>query len=532
MLRLVRVVFPVLALVGVLLIDGCGTTDCDRTTCDLRDLYIDDMEDLEDVCSVSLMREDWVPASPPDGFSWQDTRRMWWYVKDREVRREDLYPWTQSVPGEAYIPVLEINHREAMYDWVVTNPDQEWDGLMRLVSKVGSDYSELRFLEVWLRQKTGDGGTMHIDLGAVSENFYHPWAADSLHTEDKDHDGELGEYENTGLDGIPDGMPGDDPDDDWSYSEGDYSHINGMEGDPKPTPDTEDLDSDGNLDTDQVHFGLSFDLSDTTYFAHVGVYGWHHYRLPLAWAGSVGGDPSWRSIRYIRFFFTDVDSPSVFQIAYLWITGLTWREEDIRTKADMAWIEPGDEERFFVYADYSYQSPEYEPPCDPGNESDGYPMTEKSMVFSFEDLAPGNCGAVHRQLPDTQDLTSTSHENVAFYVRGGQYASTDDVYMFVRIGTDSLNFYEIGVAVTPGWQAAEVPLAELSAVGAAVATVQNLYGTEVTHRAIPRGDGWIGMYGGPSLTRVEWLGAGVMNAANASAATTGKVLFDDLRLTD
>ncbi len=53
-----------------------------------------------------------------------------------------------------------------------------------------------------------------------------------LNTEDKNHDGVLTLEEDTGLDGIPDGHPGDDPNDhaDNSIDQfGDYPFINGTE---------------------------------------------------------------------------------------------------------------------------------------------------------------------------------------------------------------------------------------------------------------------------------------------------------------
>jgi hypothetical protein len=502
-----------------------------------RDVYIDDMEGVRDLRSFSLIREAWVPASPPTDFSYRDNRKIWWYVKDREVKEQDLFPEAESRPGEAFIPVLEINFRKFAYGWVAPDPDtaKQWSGLERLVSKTGSDYSDLRFLEVWLRKKEGHRGKMYVDLGAVSENFYHPWA-DTLNTEDKDSDGKLSEDENTGLDGIPDGQPGDDQveyEDNWSYSEGDYSHINGTEGDPNLVPDTEDIDGNGNLDKDEVLFRLGFDLSDTTYI--VGRSGdWCHYMIPLADADALGGSPSWKSIRYVRFFFTGVDTPSVFQLAYLQISGASWLEEGIRRKEDMARVERLPRESFEISAKNTRDDPSYDPPYDPGTDPEGYKKREQSLVFGLRNLEAGNCGSVYKTLPGNAG-DYTLYHTLAFYVHGDPNASAEDLSFFLRIGADSINFYEYGMKVTPGWSDVRLKLDEITNLKTSTdTTTVTLYGKPVLRRERTLTEAtWIAVYGEPSITRVSRIGAGVVNRGTAPTSDTAvEVWFDDLRLTD
>jgi hypothetical protein len=513
------------------------------------DVYIDDMEGVKDLRSFSMLRESWFQASPPTGLRWEDTRKIWWYVKDREVKEEDLFVEAESRPGEAFIPVLEMNYRDAMYDTVFTNPDDEWGGLMRLVSRSGSDYSELRFVEVWLRQKQGQADSMHIDLGTVNENFYRPWEPDVLHTEDKDKDGQLSVEENTGLDGIPNGAEGDDPDDNWSYSEGQYAHINGTEGDPRIVPDTEDLDGDGNLDTDDIHFRLSFDLEDTTFIVNEATKGWRQYRIPLAGADTLGGSPSWRSIKYLRFFFTGVDSQAVFQVAYLQIAGASWLEEGIRTKDDMLRADVPPEETFEISAKNTRDDPDYDPPYDPGKDPEGYRKREQSLVFSMRNLGAGHSGSVYRLIPGKAS-NYTLYQSLAFYAHADGAASSESLYLFVRIGSDSVNFYEYGVRADsslqnlgsdrPGWQSIEIPLDDITNLKGSDDTVRvDLYGSprKVLYRERPldTGDGWIAVYGEPSITRITRIGSGVVNRRQDGVSTSSRAIevwFNDLRLTD
>ncbi|HEC83112.1 MAG TPA: hypothetical protein ENI46_01330, partial [Firmicutes bacterium] len=455
-----------------------------------------------------------------------------WYVRDNEVDEKDLFPNAESRPGEAKIPVMEINFRGPKYSHAPYEPDSSWSGLMRLVSKTGSDYSELKFFEIWLRPKVGSGGKMHVDLGSISENYYHPWV-DSLDTEDRDNNGIRSADENTGLDGVFTGEPGDDPDDDWSYSEGDYSHINGTENDPRISADTEDLDLDGNLDTDEVFFRLTFDLDDTTYIVNETPQGWRQYRIPLTQADTLGGSPNWRSIKYIRFFFTGIDSPAVYQIAYLQLAGASWLEEGIRTKETMTAAEPSEDEIFEISAKNTRDDPDYIPPYDPGRDPQGFKKREQSLVFSLRNLAPGNSGSVYKTLPgEAQDYTL--YEDMAFYVHGPEEVASESLFVFVRFGKDSLNFYEYGTRILPGWHDVRISLAELTNLKSEPPDTVTIYGQDgIEHRYKQTQEGWLAVYGAPNITRISRVGAGIVNLGkDRTSSTTLEIWFDDLRLTN
>ena len=507
-----------------LLAGGCGVTDNEPCR---RVHYLDDMEDAGIVQDFSVMREAWVPASVPAGYRWEDNRRIGWYVKDREVGVEDLFPDAQPGPGEGFLPVLEINFRDAQYPGKGYDPEGQWGGLMKLITAAGSDYSDMSYLEIWLRRKQGSGGRMHIDLGDVSENFYNPWEADSLHTEDKDRDGELSSTENTGLDGVFTGEAGDDPYDDWAFSEGDYSQMNGTEQNPRTVPDTEDLDGDNHLDTDDIHFSLAFDLDDPVYIVRE-VDEWKLYRVPLAEAEEYGGYPTWDAIRYMRFFFTETDSPAVYQMAYLRLTGSTWVNEGVHEYWGMSPISPPTGEVFQVGAKNTRDDPDYLPPYDPGKDPQGYMNREQSMMLFFTVEAPWHCGAAHRSLGRTEDFSL--YDSLSFYVHG------DDVpvvsYAFVRLGADSLNFYECGMRVLPGWNRVGTGFDELRAVESHAAQERTLYGNTVAFRGSETAGGWIWIYGEPALDQVSWIGAGlVLGAGPAPGPTPLEVWLDDFCVT-
>jgi hypothetical protein len=279
-----------------------------------------------ETASLSLLMPSWLPASPPSDHRWEDTRIMWWYDKDRDVREQDIFPNAPSSPGESFILVLETDIRDFRHE--EHEDAMGWAGIEQLLSSSGENLSKYEFFEVWIKQKQGEGGRLLVDAGDVSEDFYRPWREDSLHTEDKDKDGELSYPENTGLDGVPDGMAGDDPLDDYSYDPDEpdsirYAHINGLENDPKRLPDTEDLDHDGDLDKAEVHYRFSIDFSDTAHVAWSNN-DWVIYRIPLSEAVTRGGRPIWSSIKYVRIFFTGVQRRDRFQIARLAFVDSSW----------------------------------------------------------------------------------------------------------------------------------------------------------------------------------------------------------------
>jgi cell surface protein SprA len=401
---------------------------------------------------------------------------------------------------------------------------------MKVTAPEGRDYSDLDYLEIWLRRKVGNGGKMHVDLGEVSENFYNPWARDSLHTEDRDGDGKLDpETENTGLDGVFTGEAGDDPYDDWDYREGDCSQVNGTERNPRSIPDTEDLDGDGVLDTGEAHFRLSFDLDRQVHIARESGE-WKLYRVPLADAEALSGSPSWESIRYGRFFFTETDSPAVYQIAYFRLTGSTWENEGLRNYWDMSPFLRHTDETFEIGAKNTRDDPDYVPPYDPGTTAQGYPNLEQSMVLSLVTEVSWHCGTVHKRLGGVEDLTS--YDSLSFYCYGGNRPFEFPHHVFVRLGSDSLNFYEYGIRVMPDWHRIGVDLDDLRAVESHLPKERTMYGHTVSFRGGEIPGGWISIYGDPDLASISWLGAGlVVSYVSPPILTRFEVWLDDIQVT-
>lgn len=315
---------------------------------------------LKDI--VSLSRPAWVWSSIPlDPVTLLERSALvsdhavieWYNVLG--VLRRDLKPvLSEEEGGTLEVPALGVN---------VLNPPGTsaftptvWTGLTQAVPPALRDFSRNQYLEIWVNDMVQDHSLtrarLHIDLGSVSEDAF--WARDSppngrYDSEDKNLDGLLAPFEDTGLDGLFDWEePGYDPivnpdpdRDDYWYdlsNPTDYSHINGTErnglASSDPRPDTEDLNYNGYLDLTNNYFEAGLDLSDSAFVAidvardYAGnpnvkpSNGWRLFRIPVGSATFLSiGSPSWDRIEHCRLWLSDMAGPMNVQIAGVGVLG-------------------------------------------------------------------------------------------------------------------------------------------------------------------------------------------------------------------
>lgn len=226
----------------------------------------------------------WHPASPPISMNDETAlpaanvvRAFWYQIEpDSGATMRDFNP---ELSKEIDVPVTTM-HIEV--DFVPDDPTR-WTGIMAgfkgfpdpygyLNGREPLDLSNATVMSIWVNDFKPDpqdrGGKIYIELGSIDEDFYRP----DLNEHDReDRDGygfTLGgdHNEDTGLDGIHTGYPGDDPYDDyWSTripSDGNrFTHVNGTEGNGRE--DSEDLDQNEQLDQLNAYFRYEVDLSAT-----------------------------------------------------------------------------------------------------------------------------------------------------------------------------------------------------------------------------------------------------------------------------
>ena len=469
--------------------------------------YIDDFEDSERPISLVVHRTRWAPASAPASarFGVENRAHFAWYNPYDGVLRTDIWP-NQEEQIEAQ------NRRTDILSLELTprlQAAESWGGISLALSTV-NDFSESKFLEIWVR---GREGTLHVNLGdQINEDYI---ANGRLDTEDEPFpgqaagDGLVEPQEDVGIDGrndeaelnfylrrqdagfdttrslaerkqafaalYPDPDPlrpnrsPDDPEgDNWKYDQrnkNDYSHINGTENNKKDLasndrPDTEDLNGNGVLDRRNNYYHYEIDLSSSHYeVAGTQNEGWRQVRVPLfgPHVERVGLPDSTR-IEYVRLMLSSgPQDPVRAEIALVEIVGNKWQEDGVVRLDERFPI--GDREALDVTVIGTDKSQSYRPP--PGvkirrNVQSRTREREQSLVLAYENLEPGHQMSATRIL--TQAANYTSYERLRMYVYGDstetiEYAHGDssDLVLFVRFGVDSTNYYEAISPIFPGW---------------------------------------------------------------------------------
>ncbi len=518
---------------------------------------IDDMEGVDQTSMLGVQRRLWSFGSAPEelGVDVADRMNIDWYNPDRTVREGDLHPDLPTSEANETHTVLEIDYDAAN--------SASWAGLMRLLSKTGNDYSRDTYFEMWINDDGHRHGKIHMDLGTISEDYY-PLDASvgpngELDSEDIDvppngYDAD----EDRGLDNVwgvdGDNVPGDDGDDDYEFSFGsnDYSRINGTEGNERF--DTEDLNGNLYLDTENRYWELTIDLSDTTYLMRDNSdpaevpdedkrSDWRLYRIPLSHATSIGGVLDWTVIKSARIWVEDLTVGAVpLMIGSLDIKGNTWERQAVRDEDG----NPVDEEdlppdlEFIVGAVNTKEDPAYanDPPFPPGIDSDtNLPEREQSLALNYLNL-PGEWNVSAKNAFFSEE-NYTSYETLEFYVHGDDDVA-DGTRFFLRHGADSLNFYEYSLELREGWRQNLGSSQNRLKIAFDSFTDLKLdpYENDITAAAwgdtarvkgeLFRRVGW------PSLSRISTLSLGVRNDSEDLVGNeiSGSVWIDELVLTD
>jgi hypothetical protein len=568
-----------------------------------NNIYVDDMEGTEETSNMGVGRRQWsYPSVPrPAGGapllnSSDRFRRIEWYNPLNAARRGDLNPdLEQQSPDEArnVITVLEVGlHGGTQNDSL--GGLGAWGGVMRLLSKTGIDYSRRKFIEVWMNDFDRRRGKMHIDLGTISEDAM--WERSvppngTLDTEDKNNDLRLDDSgqrgpndEDTGLDGQFNEAEPTDPDrpptpagceneltddvagDNYCYdredSENDYSYINGTEN--NGYLDTEDLNGNLSLDMTESYLHYVIDLDPMVdSVAAFGKSGWRLYRIPLADGEAAAGAPQLdRDIKSVRFWFSDLDTTDArFQIASIDIVGNRWIEGPILSgvqataSGDTIHVPtppdsvPKTIAGYGLFADTTaaigsfsvrvidnktgedYQSPPIEV-----RTVNGVAEREQALVLDFEDLAARHSAYASKDLFQDEDYSRYATLDFWYQTRskiGG------DPWVFLRFGSDSLNFYEYRTPLIPGagWQEVFLDLAELTRVKLKPAPDDTATMYRPTTRqpiyALPVANGEVAAVGSPTLTRIGLILFGIVNrSADSTDVTSGEVWVNELSLSD
>ncbi len=538
--------------------------------------YIDDFEGVEDSDQLPVVRRRWYPASPPlsdpQGLGTLNPDSaasfLWYNIEPRfGTTAQDLNPNLNDRENST-VTTLDLQLRQQ------PNPSatQDWVGVMTGFGGGGLDLSRGQFLEIWVNDfKPNDidrGGTLHIDLGIIDEDFFEP-NLNRKNDEDRDSDGFQASIDDTGLNGVDDeqeldvnqstGAVTGDPDGDDYYSQriqGEFSKINGTEG--NLLYDTEDLDGSGALDVNSAYFSYAIDLAtDTTavdireQFPNYDRFNdenhkddrWRLYRIPLSSGElySQGGlEPNLLQIRHLRVWIEDLPAAYSanrrFQIAGFKVVGNRWEEDgirDITTNEEIPDTVATTTEFALGVISTKTDPGVYRPPINPNIENN-VEEKESSLFLRYTELEPQQEIRILKRFLGN-GLNMVNYRDLNLWVRiDNQTMLNDNVEYFFRMGTDARNYYEIALPFQSeyfrganGWAQVlfnisdwtnlkfETPDTNGVVAGAAtdVRDESVLYPTRLV--------------GGPSLFNVRFLYAGVRNK-NTGQSVSGEIWINDI----
>jgi len=551
--------------------------------------YIDDMEGNRESNTVALGRLSWfwssVPVNqraPGDSIPTPvsslttDHAVLQWYNPRPDgpsaAQEWDLKPvLKQAEGGDNNHQVLEMNVQPPPGQSAMDAED--WTGITQSLGTSGQDFSRVRFVEVWVNDFTAAHDStkmfLHLSLGQVSEDAF--WDTNNppnskLDTEDKNFDGKLdlgtGEndpnFEDTGLDNAIDkneqgydAATNPDPNqDDYTYdvrtNPDDFSTINRFEknglGEANARPDTEDLNRNTILDTENNYFEATVDLADTQFVAidvpvlyrgydHVKAdNGWRLFRIPItAETFRAVGSPSWQNVQHFRLWVSGIERPMRVQVGGIEFVGSRWVEAAI-TDPDMV----ARDVQLDIRArnnkdDAGIYNPPYEVQNQIGSNAD---RREQSLALGYTRLAEGDTVLAFKTLgaPGT-GLGWAQYRQIKFYVHGEAGVETQHLRAVARFGPDTLNYYEYSTPVTGDWQKVLIPLEALSRLKEQRTATQNLVVDSTT--AAASGEVY-SVLGNPSFTNISRLsfGLAVKGAPSGAPAANGEVWIDELRLAD
>ena len=504
--------------------------------------WVDDMEGSESSFPLGQSRAAWFyPSMPRLGsellFPVGDFR--WYNVTDR---------WSLSdiVPGETGDEAAR--NLSSILQFVFTpssvNPTSSWGGFQRCIERYGTDLSSKTHLSIYVRP-TGSAvdANLYIDLGErMDEDVY--WlervgddlitrANGVLDTEDVNSDGIRSSTEDTGLDTIPSvEEPGysssnlDPNQDNYSYNAGDplsvrFQNINNCENNGRL--DTEDLNRNGVLDRSNTFFRIRVPLNDPDYIVSESPSGWLLVQIPLNDSSLVyvpeisTGQPTWEKITYARIWVDGFTQEDTLEFYDMGLVGNRWEPNRVSSFEEVS-VPVQPEERFTVSVVNNRQNQDYinDPPpgIDPGEDENGDTKLEQSVSLDCESILPGHQGLARQTFYSNESYTA--YRSITFPYRG----TAEGGELFLQLGRDSLNYYEITADVSTIWQRVDVDLQDL--VDLKVLKDQS----ELNELR----SGNLAVVGNPSLSEVLMLALGVRNVTPGTVLTN-QVWVDDIVLT-
>lgn len=296
---------------------------------------------------------------------------------------------------------------------------------------------------------------------------------------------------------------------------------------------------------------------------------WYQFRIPVSSPDKVyGAINDFRSIRFIRMFLKGWKKPVVMRFASLDLVRTNWRRYDKALTEDQSI--PGNDTQFEISAVNVEENSNRKPVnyilppgvsrvIDPSN-AQLTQLNEQSMVLRAVDLEPGDARGAYKTMMIDMRRYKTLKLEVHAEEMEGTTLRDDDLYMFLRIGSDfQYNYYEYEIplkltvpgyydsnkesdriAVWPEANQVYIPLDQLPQLKLDRNTEMRKGGSQITlgdifekiHTGINGNKNRIKVKGNPDLSQVEVAMVGIRNKKGRTLGPKSvEVWVNELRLT-
>ena len=527
-----------------------------------EEAYIDDMEAILESFPMGVVRSGWSLASKPYDINVAKAHSNWY--NPQNIYRKDVYDpeslTSDEEDEEIQILALKLDPPD-LHNPGVNN--RYWGGVMKFVGNQ-LDFSSKKFLEVLVKvdslHQNQAPVIMHVDLGDINEDYYTDFGGEGvLNTEDGKNggvsDGQLDDYddvnEDIGLDGIPDGESGDDPQDNYDADqddEGDYPLINGTEGNKKL--DTEDLDNNGELNDSDVYFEYSVTLRDTTFLENV-YNGWYLYRIPVddsefyREVSNSNISPDLERISFARVWF-EVEEEARVKIVNVDVIGNKWESNYIRDENENILSEfdlENNREKMQEGIIDNQKSLHYTPAPGSVVKESGEETLEQSLTIEYTNLLPGHHGLVRQKFQDSYNLLNYNSIRFWVYSEKPQNVSSDLPHdLVIRIGADSLNYYEINYPLSSddylgemdndNWINVDLDFSQLTYLKSPDLSDSSFVEVDNYYSYYYSGDMKIERHKEPTLSNIREMSLGIEIPPEDSEPYSGLLYFDDIRVAE
>ena len=356
------------------------------------EVMLEDMENSEIETNISLLENNWLIASPPEG-------------KFNSERYIDVIT-PRDFFDETYVELNEIDPDYGDQDKKIMKienlPDNPGDffSYVQRISNRGADFTNYEKIVFWYKLD-GSSGDINIDLGIIDE--------------DSDQDGIL-DTEDSNMNNTL------DLDEDVGFDFNVNSDVFKI-GSSNNRLDDEDLDGDGVLRTNEEVLNYKISL--------IGDNSWHKISIDLNNFES-GLLDYLNLVKHIRLWGENFNGGSL-EIANLDIVGTSWEVKEVEPETNT----------FEVKTISNYTDPDYEPLHDYNVDNSDTVVEDISLVMDFDMndfIDDENYGVCEKNYGRGRDYTIYNKIKFAYYATEDISGTFD---LFVRLATNENNYYEI-----------------------------------------------------------------------------------------